>query len=185
MHIRNITKQDQAYFLEAIELLNRTQGRDLCGPNFLLDLMDQDDAVVVAAFEDKNLIGIAVAKIIDNFDYYVPFNPQINEDFKNLKVGSFATMSVVESMQGRGVGQALSRKRLEWLRAKGCNVVVGVSWVSGLTHTSNRAFEKLGFRPVKWVEKFYGPSSIENPFVCPGCGEPPCECAAVLYTLNL
>ncbi len=185
MHIRKIIKEDQSYFLEAIDLLNRTQGRDLCGPTFLMDLMDREDAFVVAAFEDKDLIGIATAKIIDNYDYYLPFNTKINEDFKNLKVGSFATMSVVEGMQGKGIGQALSCKRLEWLREKGCDVVVGVSWVSGLAHTSNRAFEKLGFKSVKLVEKFYGPSSVESPFVCPGCGEPPCECSAVMYILNL
>ncbi|MCB0347420.1 MAG: GNAT family N-acetyltransferase [Bdellovibrionales bacterium] len=165
--------------------MNRTQGRDLCGPNFLKDLMDREDAFVVGTFDGNRLLGVATAKIIDNYDYYLPFNPHINEDLKGLKVGSFATMSVVESMQGKGIGQKMGHKRLEWLRQQACDVVVGVSWVSGLKHTSNRAFEKLGFRPIKLVEKFYRASSIENPFVCPGCGEPPCDCSAVLYMLHL
>ena len=74
---------------------------------------------------------------------------------------------------------------MNWLENQGCGLVLGVSWASGLPHTSNRVFEKLEFRAVNSVKQFYREGAIEHPFECPGCKIRPCEYSAILYDYEL
>lgn len=183
--IRELTTKDEKYFLDGIELLNRTQGRDLFSQDYLHQKTKDPLAKVFAAFDGEKLISVGIAQLIDNYDYYLPFVPDIYEKFKNKKVGSFSTLCSHEDYQGKGIGKQISLKRLEWLKSEKCDVIVGVSWVSGLSHTSDRVFEKVGFSPVKRVDKFYIQQSIEHPFDCPGCKITPCQCSAILYMREL
>ncbi len=183
--IRQLTTKDSTHFPEGIELLNRTQGRDLFPPNYLEERTKDPKSYVIAAFDRSQLIGVSIAQLITNYDYYLPFVSNTNELFKNKKVGSFSTMCTHESYQGKGIGRLMSQKRLEWVKEQKCDVVVGVSWVSGLKHTSNRVFEKIGFSPVRQVDKFYLQQSIDHPFECPGCNVLPCICSAILYKMDL
>lgn len=183
--IRSFTQVDHLMFKEAIDLLNRTQGQDLFDADYLEKLVGRDDAKVFAAFSDLELVGIGVAQIIDEYSYYRPFQNNIAEELRGKKVGSFSTMAVKEAHQGQGIGQQISKARLDWIRKMNCEVVVGVSWVSGLGHTSDRVFERTGFKKVKYVPDFYRESSIEKPFFCPGCKTQPCGCGAIFYKMDL
>lgn len=183
--IRDLTTHDEKYFSDGIELLNRTQGRDLFSKDYLHQKTNDPNAKIFAAFDGDILISLGIAQIIDNYDYYLPFVPEIYEQFKNKKVGSFSTLCTHEDYQGQGIGKKISHKRLAWLKDQKCDVIVGVSWVSGLSHTSDRVFEKVGFKAIKRVDKFYINQSIEHPFDCPGCKIAPCQCSAILYKMDL
>lgn len=185
MVIRPISSEDQALFPEGVRLLNRSQGEDLFVPDYLTIKTSDPLSYVVGAIADNVLVAVAVASLIDQFDYFKPFHTDIDLELAQTKVGSFVTMAVSPSLRGRGIGQSLSRLRLDWLIDQGCKVILGVSWVSGLMHTSDRTFEKMGFHAVKKVELFYHESSIEKPFYCPGCRVAPCTCAAILYRWDL
>lgn len=183
--IRQITSRDSEHFPEALELLNRTQGRDLFKPDYLQIRTEDPYSYVLGAFQEKQLVGLGIAQVIDQFEYYKVFDSKIVAELSQKKVGSFSTLCIHESLQGKGIGQKISQLRLEWLKSQGCEVILGNSWVSGLAHTSNRVFEKMGFKPVKKVENFFVESSLKEPFDCPGCKLAPCRCAAILYRLNL
>jgi GNAT superfamily N-acetyltransferase len=185
MIFRQITPEDSACFNDALELLNRTQGRDLFNSTYMHRRTSDPLSFVVGAFYDELLMAVGVAQVLHEFEFYLPFDSNIVTNLSDKVVGSFSTLCVHESMQGKGVGQKLSQMRLEWLKERDCDVIVGISWVSGLPHTSNRVFEKMGFAQVGQVEQFFFNSSIENPFQCPGCGEPPCTCSATMYRLEL
>lgn len=178
---RQLTIEDKPLFADALELLNRTQGRDLFGPNYLEERTTSPTNYVVGALLNDKIVGIGVAGIISNYDFYLPFQAEINSELKHKKVGSFSTLCILEELQGKGLGQTLSKMRLDWLKSKECDVILGVSWVSGLAHTSNRVFEKMGFSPVRLVENFFHKMCIENPFDCPACSKDPCTCSAILY----
>ncbi len=154
-------------------------------PSFLDERVADEKSLVVAAFVAQRLVGIGVAQLIDRFEYYKPFDPNIERELNAKKIGSFSTLSVEEPFQGQGIGQRISEMRLAWLRSRSCDVIVGVSWVSGLAHTSDRVFQRMGFRAVKRVDGFYVAQSREKPFDCPGCKTLPCACAAVMYRLDL
>ncbi len=181
--IRRITLTDQNLFPDALELLNRTQGRDLFAPDYLVKKTTSEDARVFGAFIDQELVAIAVAEFINNFDWYLPFDPEISS-FNGTLAGSFSTLCVKENLQGQGIGQALSHLRMDYLKSRNIPFILGCSWVSGLDHTSNRVFEKMGFKAIKKVDNFFVEMSIKNPFSCPGCKVQPCSCSAVLYRLN-
>lgn len=183
--VRKLTLQDKALFPEGLELLNRTQGRDLFAPDYLLHTVQDLKSYVVGGFQSGDLIAVGVAAVIEDFNYYVPFQPGITAELKDLVVGSFSTLCVREDLQGKGVGQLLSQARLDWLVAQGCQVILGISWVSGKAHTSDRVFKKFGFQEVKMLPDFFKESSIKRPFICPGCHNQPCSCAAILYRKNL
>lgn len=173
MKIQQLFSKDKHLFAKAVKLLNRTQGQDLFPANYLDERTADENSYVIAALEGSEVLAIGVAQVIKDLDYYLAFDAEIKSNLENKIVGSFSTLCVTEDMQGMGIGQMLSQLRLDWLKSKSCNVVVGISWVSGLENTSDRVFEKMGFRPVKRVENFFYESSLEKPFYCPGCGAPP------------
>lgn len=179
--IRPITLHDKDQFPDCLELLNRTQGRGLFSPDYMDHHVQNPKSYVVGAFLDEKVVGLGVVQIIDNYDFYLPFDPNINVRFKNKKVGSFSTLCVLENLQGKGIGQRISHARLEWALKQHCDVLVGVSWVSGLDHTSDRVFNKMDFVPVKKVEHFFADLSEKRPFDCPGCHKIPCTCSGILY----
>lgn len=181
IEIKEITAANRSLFPDALELLNRTQGRDLFAPDYMETKTASGTAKVFGAFDKGILVGLGVAELIANVDYYLAFAPEISQELQGKIIGSFSTLCIHEDLQGKGIGQMISQKRLEFLESKHVPVILGISWVSGKAHTSNRVFEKMGFRSVKLVENFFYQSSIDRPFVCPGCGEPPCTCSAILY----
>lgn len=184
LEIRPLSSKDSNLFPEATEILNRTQGRDLFPKNYLSELVVDPRARIFAAFIDSRLMGLGVAQLITDFKYYERFDENISTELAGKIVGSFSTMAMHEDAQGKGIGQKISQLRLNWLREQGCVVILGNSWVSGLKHTSDRVFEKMGFRAIKKVENFFVESSLKNPFDCPGCKVHPCSCAAILYRLG-
>ncbi len=183
-NIRQITIADENLFPDALELLNRTQGRDLFATDYMTMKTTSPDVLVLGAFLENELVAIAVAEFISNFDWYLPFDPTMNK-YNGTMAGSFSTLCVKESLQGKGIGKALSHKRLEFLKTRNIPFVLGCSWVSGLNHTSDRVFEKMGFRAVKKVDNFFVESGTKNPFDCPGCRIQPCVCSAILYRRDI
>jgi|WetSurMetagenome_2_1015567.scaffolds.fasta_scaffold490848_2 GNAT superfamily N-acetyltransferase len=183
--IRQITPDDHQLFSDALELLNRTQGRDLFGPQYMSERTNDPKSFAVGAFAGTELVGVGVAQLVNEFEYYQPFNPNISFELKGKNVGSFSTLCVHERFRGRGIGKQLSQKRLEWLMERKCEVILGVSWMSGLQHTSDRLFKTLGFKAVNTVANFYREASLKHPFSCPGCKRSPCICSATFYQLDL
>jgi GNAT superfamily N-acetyltransferase len=178
-----------ALYPEANALLNRTQGEGLFAADYLEQCARDPDTVIVLALDDaRRLEGVATARVLpaDGFDYYLGFGDTLVRDlFARHRVGSMETASVIESRQGRGLGQQLARPRIEWLAARGCTAAIGVSWRSGLAHTSDRVFERVGFTRAADAPAFYVDDSLARGYVCPVCGQPPCRCAATFYVKYL
>lgn len=183
--VRQLTTADRQFFSEALELLNRTQGRDLFSPTYLDECLADEKCFVLIGLVANQLVSVGVAQIINNYDYYLKFDSNIAQKFKNKIIGSFSTLCVHEDYRGQGIGQKISQHRLAWLKNQKCDSIIGVSWVSGLAHTSDRVFERMGFRAIKKVDNFYVESSTEKPFFCPGCQKSPCICSAIMYQLDL
>ena len=178
--IRPLTFRDSSYFTEATELLNSSQGIGLFAPDYLGQRINDPQSVVFGAFDGGKFIGLGVAEIIQDFKFYLPFDSKLESELKGKIVGSFSTSCVIEKMRGQGVGQKISLERMQWLSGRKAQTILGVSWVSGMANTSDRVFEKMGFRKIKQVEKFFALGDSKN-FDCPSCKKIPCACAGILY----
>ena len=185
VEIRVLTALNKSSFEKGVNLLNETQGRNLFAVDYLEIRTADPLSRIWAAFEDEEIVGLGIAQVIDSFEYYNKFDPSLATELAKKKVGSFSTLCFEERFRAQGLGQKISHLRLGWLREQGCQVVLGISWVSGLAHTSDRVFQKMGFTAVKSVDNFFYDSSLKNPFECPGCGSPPCTCSAILYRREL
>lgn len=170
---------------EWVSLMERTQGTNVVSKGYFENAVTDPNSFCICAFDDGVFVGSAVATLIHEFDFYLPFGTDIVEKMKSSRVGSMSIMGIHESYQGKGLGQKLSQKRLEWLKSHNCNLVVGISWVSGLAHTSNRVFEKTGFTAYNKLDGFFREWSEKRNLICPVCGNPPCNCPAILYVKEL
>jgi GNAT superfamily N-acetyltransferase len=172
------------FFPECMALVDRTQGKGILGSDYFERCARESDRLLLLALLDDALVGLAGARVLskDDFDYYLPFGREaVLELFQLHRVGVMSTASVVEPMQGQGIGQALTRRRIQWMNESGCSVQIAVSWASGLPHTSDRVFAKLGFKHLSRVDGFYEKDSAQRGWICPVCGSPPCRCSASLY----
>lgn len=164
-------------------LVDRTQGKGVFAADYFAECISNPDQLLLLALLEGELIGVATALRLPpgGSAYYAPFGKEAVDLFHRHRVGSMECASVQESWQGRGIGSELGRRRVAWLEATGCDAIIGIAWESGLPHTSDRVFLRLGFERISGVENFYVGISQQRGFICPICGPPPCRCAASLY----
>jgi GNAT superfamily N-acetyltransferase len=168
-------------------LVNRTQGKNIVAADYFAKAISNPAQFLVLALLKGELIGVASARQLssDGFAYYAPFGKEAVELFQRHRIGSMDSASVLEQWQGQGIGRELGHRRVAWLETIGCDAIIGISWESGLAHTSDRVFLRLGFERLARVSDFYVGISLERGFICPVCGPPPCQCAASLYLKRL
>jgi GNAT superfamily N-acetyltransferase len=172
-----------SFFPQCVALVDRTQGTNVFAKDYFHQCISNPDRVLILAVLGDELIGVATARRLssEGSSYYAPFGTEALALFQRNCVGSLECASVQESWQGRGVGRQLAQRRMTWLAEQGCNAIVGIAWESGLQHTSDRVFLRLGFERLAQAKDFYFGISVQRGFICPVCGPPPCRCSASLY----
>lgn len=185
MKLKALMLQEQSLLPECLILLERTQGTNVCNLDYLTGLLTDEMGKLFVCFNDQSeIIAVAGAQVLlaGNFEYYRPFGEETFSLMNRSKVGSFCTMSVREDFQGKGLGVKLAQARERWLISEGCNLLVGISWVSGQSNNSANVFRKMGFKAVKEIKDFFVESSHSTNLLCPVCKTPPCTCPGVLFT---
>jgi GNAT superfamily N-acetyltransferase len=171
---------------QALNVLNEALGaRSYSAAGLEQEIHDPRTYVLEARAVDGALIGVASARVLapDGLSIYAQFG-EGSRILDGHCVGSLNASAVVPAYRGRGLGSALARARLLWLEAQGCDMVVGLSWLSGLAHTSKPVFERYGFTAVGRSDEIYTRLSIEHDFDCPTCGYP-CHCPGLLFVRSL
>ena len=92
-------------------------------------------------------------------------------------------MATDPEYQGRGVGTKLINKSMSVLKNAGAEIVTAVGWKPEQVNIGP-TLTAAGFKDRVEFEKFWYEESLkeENPAPCPGCGNPPCECGAVIFS---
>ena len=99
------------------------------------------------------------------------------------RAGVLRTMAVAPRARGKGIGDALIRARLEFLRSAGCAEAYVASWVSGARQHSLGILGRNGFEPLGELADYWHEPG-QPPVPCVRCG-PVCRCSAVLMRLSL
>lgn len=131
------------------------------------------------------LLGVANAVRLDSEEvaFYRVFG-EAADVLEGRRVGALSLSAIVPSMRGKGLGSALMRARLEWLREQDCDYAVGISWQSGLAHTSKTVFDRHDFSVLGRSDTFFEDESKKHGYGCPVCGFP-CRCKALFYGRTL
>jgi hypothetical protein len=105
-------------FPECLALVDRTQGKGIFALDYFERCTSDSDKLILLALLDGSLVGVAGARVLpqDGFDYYLPFGREVVLHlFQHHRVGLMSTASVVEALQGQGIGQELTRRRIQWM----------------------------------------------------------------------
>lgn len=96
--------------------------------------------------------------------------------------------AVDKAWRGHGIGRRLFRRRLDWARAHGADMVVSFGWERRKGRTSRPLFEGYGFIPIQQFPGFYA-SEESGRTSCPDCGVWPsddaeCSCGMTFWALD-
>ena len=165
----------------------------LLGKGYLptISQSDKNKIVSLVAISSKKLIGFAHAKITEKDDLNVILkNPQIDipPDLKLADetgtLGFLKTVCVEPDFQGRGVATILIKECLNNLVTLGAETLICIAWKNSAGVQIGGVLSKLGFREWITLDKFWAEESISQNFSCPVCGNPPCNCSAVIYNCS-
>jgi GNAT superfamily N-acetyltransferase len=173
-------------FAEAKQLLDQAIGVGWFTTEKLQTMSQAANGQLLCARDDEDaLLGVASVIALDaqQVGFYRVFGDAA-QILDGKRVGALSLSALIPSMRGKGLGSAMMRARLTWLRERDCNYAVGISWLSGLTHTSKGVFERYGFEVLAVSHTFFEAESREHGYGCPACGFP-CRCTGLLYGLAL
>src|SRR5688500_13537460 len=109
--------------IEAVRLLNRQHGEGIFASDYLEGVLAKLECLAIAALEGDELIGVAVARILDKTpDFYgETFGATAAKHIaSHAKVLVLEASSVVEPFQRRGIGLQLAQARMDWGKRAGC-----------------------------------------------------------------
>lgn len=89
--------------------------------------------------------------------------------------------AVSPEFQGMGVAKKLFVMGNKWLMKQGAEVILSAVWMKDGTSTFGELLVKQGFERLVFVKEYWKKDSLTRKFICPVCGEPPCECDAMVY----
>jgi ribosomal protein S18 acetylase RimI-like enzyme len=138
----------------------------------------------LGAFMNNELVGVLLGRMLEK---------ETAAEYEALAQGAGAAMglavhrlgllqsvAVKPGCRGQGIGTALSRAVLDYLKRAGATAVLAVSWESGARDSSAGMLEAVGFRRVARINEFWKEDSLRLGYTCPRCGNP-CRCAGILY----
>lgn len=168
-----------------IALSDQNMGRGYLNDRDIKDYIKDRKTQIICAKIDDVVVGLSIAFTTSN-------NSLQNE--KSLKlllnhfsdvntIGAVKTIIVDENHQRKGIGTLLVKHALDFLKAEGAQACYAVALKMLGTINIGEVLDRFNFTPLKEIEDFWAFKSIEWDFICPACGEPPCRCVAVIYTL--
>ena len=101
---------------------------------------------------------------------------------ENESIGFIEAIATNPEYQGKGVGTKLVDKAQTVLKKAGAELVTAMGWKPEEVNIGP-TLTAAGFKDRAEFERFWYKESLEDDAPdCPGCGKPPCECGAVLFS---
>ena len=97
------------------------------------------------------------------------------------KIGYRKMTAVSPEFQRIGVAKRLFESGNNWMKEHGAEVILSAVWIKKGKTTFGQMLVKQGFEPLVFAKNYWKNDSLKRKFICPVCGEPPCECDAMVY----
>jgi len=159
--------------------------RKQLGQSFLTaDDLRKMDHIKLCAKQENTVLGFCTAKVIKSSEFLNEL-PNAAREVARLKVanqvGLIASVATDPKFVGFGIGTRLVEEAISVLRGEHADVLAMTAWVTKNGANIGSIAERLGFENVAEFPEYWSKSSVENDYSCPECGEPPCQCSALLY----
>jgi ribosomal protein S18 acetylase RimI-like enzyme len=150
-----------------------------------VDDLKNKEGIALAATNSGKLVGFCTGKKVAVSELFKNIPQLAQKKLKQLQVvdevGMVASIATDSAETGKGIGTKLLSECASQLQNMGLNVLVMTGWKSEKGVHIGSLAKKLGFEEMLEIENFWYEDSKANGYRCPSCGEPPCECSAVVF----
>ncbi len=177
----------QSDILPVLQLLDQELGEDWIYADDLKKAIAND--MLYVAEHNGNLAGFTLLRLLKKDEFIKELKGQkyklprdIDMANENETIGFIEAIATDPAYQGKGVGTKLVDKSLTRLKKAGAEMVTAMGWKPEQVNIGP-TLTAAGFKDRAEFERFWYNESLEDDAAdCPGCGKPPCECGAVLFS---
>lgn len=149
------------------------------------DLIENE--IVYLAEDHKNSVGIGTGYVASKSKPAFPLGYEnfiFELGFDKEKVGVLESSAVSENYRKQGVGEELTRLRVEWLKSQDASKIVCLAWV--YPDGSLPAKAQLTANGLKEITRIEGLWNQECKFYSRSCLEcgPDCKCTGAVFVLE-
>jgi len=187
--IFNIAKE---HIPQILDISDDELGKDYINFDILERVInDSDNYICKLAYNqnDAKIIGFCLCFIMTPQD--IPQIIKLPESqipralMYSDRIGVIKTVAVNKKCQGAGVGKRLIEDCYNELRKRQVQSMCSVAWSNNEKINVHSILSALGFRKLIEIPNYWSEDSLENGYMCPACGMPPCRCSAIIYTQSV
>jgi hypothetical protein len=177
--------------LDGVLAISHTElGIDYQDKNDFLECVNNPDRICKVALVGGKVAGFSICKMFgpDEVDEILKL-PDCDDRTRLMslkRIGLFDSMSIDDSIKGRGIGTKLGDVCLDGMLDDGVQALCGMAWksINGTTN-AKRLLEKMGLSESISIQGYWN-KMVSSPegHHCPHCGAP-CRCFGVLYVKYL
>lgn len=180
------------YIPQLIDISDEELGKDYLTYDMLEKVLHNPSEYVcklVYSQVEKRILGFCLCLIVEPSEIEAIAKLKVNEIPRALrhseKIGVIKTVAVNRRFQGYGIGRRITEECYNELLKRKVQSVFSVAWKNKDHINIHGILTALGFKKFKEVVNYWSEDSIQKGYECPACGEPPCQCSAVLYTQSV
>lgn len=181
--IRLLRRDDvsQALEISLVEL-----GSDYLSEKDFIDAIDSDTQFCMVSEDDGRITGFSICRVFGPSEepevLGLPDCHERDAVMSHEVCGIVDSVSVDDSVKGKGAGSAMVEASFRELASRGCTLICAMAWksVSGRTNIAG-ILRRLGMRETVAIEGYWN-RMVSSPegHDCPECGAP-CHCFGVFW----
>jgi predicted N-acetyltransferase YhbS len=181
------TKKIAPQHIPAIKLLLDQQfGKDYLSEEALL-IFTQQPHFGLVALDGVEVIGVSLVKIGKTTTLVQELLSERNwfRDYfgRNKTIALRKHLAVNSNYQGKGIGKRLVTDGIKQLRPM-VDYIISIVWKESAEHSLGKLLQKVGATPVKTSPNYWEEDSLIKQYDCPICGQPPCGCSTMIYSID-
>ena len=112
--------------------------------------------------------------------------PGIENHLSNFEnIGYVAHVATSSGFEGQGVGTSMLKKLIFNMNKLSLNHILMAGWEDKNKVNIKPLADKFGFQEVFKSKNFWHQDSLSKKYSCPSCGLPPCNCSALIFSMNM
>jgi len=149
-------------------------------------IKEKGTAITRVALFDNEVSGFAIAYILNFKQLHNILKNNIDQLPKeyrdiNLQFGYIKSIIVQKGKQNIGIGKMLCNDLINELNKSGANAFIVTAWKKKGEIPANKILQQSGLNVLCEIPEFWKDESISIKYKCPICGNPPCQCSAVIF----
>lgn len=102
---------------------------------------------------------------------------------KNKLIALRKHLAVDNHYQGKGIGKLLVIDGIKQLRSM-VDYIISIVWKESAEHSLGKLLQKVGATPIRTIPDYWKEDSLTKQYDCPICGQPPCACSTIIYSID-